>query len=71
MAVGNQASDQIDEEIIDTAMARMFNLRNILKLVIDGFNDRALARQQFVFEQDQAVLHVFANHGDELDVVGE
>jgi hypothetical protein len=42
--VSDQTRDQIDEEIVDAAMARMLNLRNVFELVIDRFTDAAFAR---------------------------
>ena len=41
--ISDQACDQIDKEIDKIAMPEMLDLRNVLKLVIDGFNDRAFS----------------------------
>ena len=43
MAVGNEPCDQIDQEVDGTAMTSMLDLADVLKLIIDGFNDRSLA----------------------------
>jgi len=36
MAIGNQSADQIDQKVERTAMAGVFDLGNILELVVDG-----------------------------------
>ena len=36
--IGNESGDQIDQEIGDTAMAGVFDLRDIFELVVDGFD---------------------------------
>ena len=48
MAVSNESGDQVHHEIHRTAMTRVLDLRNILELVENGLNNRALAQQQFV-----------------------
>jgi hypothetical protein len=53
MAIRNQPSDQIDQEIDRRAMAGMLNLRNALELVNDGFDNRALVSQQLISETYQ------------------
>jgi hypothetical protein len=43
MGVSDQARNQVNEEINRTAMTGMLNLGNVLELVVDGFDDGALA----------------------------
>ncbi len=43
MTISNQASDQADKSIDWTTMPSVLNLRNVLELVVDGFDDGALA----------------------------
>jgi len=42
-AIGDQTSDQIDEEVDKAAMSGMLDLRNVLQLVIDGLDDRTFS----------------------------
>ena len=49
----------IDRDILDTVMARMLDLENILELVVDRLDERVLAPKDFVFQLDQLLLHVF------------
>ena len=49
-------------------MARMFNLGDVLELVVDGLHDSALAQQQNVMTVQQAPLHVAAGKGDQMHV---
>ena len=67
-AIGDQSCDQIGKEIDKAAMSGMFDLRNVLQLIIDGLDDRAFSQQQFVNPGHQAVLHVLANTCDQLKV---
>ena len=50
-------------------MAGVLNLRNVLELVIDGFDDGALAQKELIFQVHEAVLHIFAEFGDQLQVL--
>ncbi len=45
MAVGNQATDDIDHEVDRATMPRMLNLGDVLKLVNDGFDNGAFTGQ--------------------------
>ena len=47
-AVGDQAADQVDQEVGYTPVTGMFNLGNVLQLVVAGLNDGPLPQQQFV-----------------------
>lgn len=64
MAVGNQATQEIDAEVDRTAMTRMLNLRNVLELVENHLNNGALAGQKLVMEPHQLVLHITARLGE-------
>ena len=66
--ISNQACDQIDKEIDKAAMSGMFDLRNVLQLVVDGFDDCAFSEQQFVDPGHQAVLHILANASHQLNI---
>ncbi|MBD1825895.1 hypothetical protein H6F51_25820 [Cyanobacteria bacterium FACHB-DQ100] len=50
MAVGNQATDQVDQAVNRETMARMLNLRDVLELVDDRLDDGAFSEKQAVFE---------------------
>lgn len=50
-------------------MTRMLNLRNVLELVIDGLNNCALAKQNFVNQLDQTVFHIFLALGNQLQTL--
>lgn len=69
-AVGNEACDQIDQEIDGAAMARMFDLRDVFELISDGLDDGAFAQEQLVRVIEQTVVHLFTQFGDELQPLG-
>ncbi len=68
MAISNQATQEVYQKVDWTAMTRMFNLRNILELVDDGFGNGALAKQKFIHQRHQSIFHIRSNSGDELDI---
>ena len=43
MTVGDEASDQVDQEIDRAAMAGVLDLTDVFELIIDGLDDGALA----------------------------
>lgn len=49
-------------------MARMLDLGDVLELVDDAFDDGPMAQEDAIGHGHQAVLHVIAQFGDELDV---
>jgi hypothetical protein len=48
VGIGNQTSEQIDQKVETTAMARMLNLTNIFELVIDRFDNGPFTQQNLV-----------------------
>lgn len=69
--VSHQPRDPIEEEMVDAAMARVLNLRDVFELVIDQFTNAAFAPQQLVELRHQMLFHPFLEFGDELHAVGE
>lgn len=47
-------------------MAGMLNLRNILQLVNDGFDDGTLADQQAITQRHETIIHVALELGNQL-----
>ena len=70
MAIGNQASDNIDKSINRTAVPGMLNLRNILELVDDTLNDGAFPQKQLVLLRHQSIFHVLLQSRNELNMEG-
>ena len=66
MAVGDQPSNEVDQEIGRAAMAGMFDLADILELVVDGLNDGPLAQEQLVRDLHEPIAHVLAQPGDQV-----
>jgi len=65
MAVGNEAREQVDQEIVRTAMARVLDLADVLELIEDRLDERPLAEEEAIGEGQQEVAHVLAQFGDE------
>ena len=65
VAVGDESSHQMHHEVERAAMAGMLNLADVLELIDDRLDDRALAQEQLVAEREQAVTHVAAQLGDQ------
>ena len=50
-------------------MASMFNLGDVLQLIINSFDNRAFSEQDFVREGHEFIFHIFLNLGNELKVL--
>ena len=48
-------------------MAGVLDLRDVLELVIDGLDNGPFAQQELVAQAQQAIFHVAAQMGDQLD----
>jgi hypothetical protein len=48
-------------------MARIFDLRDILELVVNRLNNRALTRQELVMEAHQFIFHISTSFGKKLN----
>jgi hypothetical protein len=66
MTVGNEPSNQMHDKIGRATMTRMLDLRNILELVDNRFDNRPFAQQELVRQMHQPVFHVLAPPSDEL-----
>lgn len=64
--VGDQSSHEMNSKVDRAAMTGMLDLRDILQLVDDRFDDGSLAQQQFVSQGHQPVLHVGLEPRDQL-----
>ena len=71
MTVGGKRSEQMHEKVVWTAMTRVFNLADILELINDRLDDRALAQEQLVAEREQTRVHILAQFGDEMQPLGD
>src|SRR5512145_328376 len=70
MAIGDQASNDIEETVDRATMASMLNLGDVFKLIDNAFNDGSFAQEELVYQRQQAIFHVFAKLGDELHAKG-
>ena len=61
-----QGCQCIDYEILDASVPRMLYLSNILQLIIDGFDDGPLSKQELVGNAHQGTLHVVLQFGYQL-----
>src|SRR5512135_2137944 len=69
MTVGNKPGNQMHDKIGRAPMTRMLDLRNILELVDNRFDNRSFAQQELVRQMHELVFHVFAQPGDELEAL--
>lgn len=70
MGVGDDAGNNIHEAVHDAAMAGMLDLRDILELIVDRFDNESLTQDDSVNEGHEPVLHIFPHCGDELESSG-
>lgn len=53
-----QGCQCIDHEVLNASVPRMLHLGNVLQLIIDGFYDGSLSKQELVGHAHQGSLHV-------------
>ena len=70
-AVCGDGGHGIDDEVVEGAVSRMFQLRDVLQFVVDRLNDRPFAKQYLVGDAHQAVLHVVLHLGYQLNAIDE
>ena len=66
VGIGNQAGDEINEEIEGATMPGMLNLTDVFELVIDGFDDGSFAQQNLVKQLNEGVFHILSALGNQL-----
>ena len=71
MTIGDEARDQVDQEVDGATMAGMLDLRDVFELIGDGLDDGSFAQQELVGPVQQPVVHLFTQLGDELKPVGD
>jgi hypothetical protein len=62
--VGNEAADEVEEEGAWAAVPGVFDLGDVLELVVDRLNDGSLAQQEAIAGLHKALAHVLAQLGD-------
>jgi hypothetical protein len=70
MTIGDHAVWNIDKKTDWAVIPRVLDLRDILELSNDGFDDRALPKQQTFRHWHQAVLHIVAQLGYQTNIEG-
>jgi len=68
MTISDQPGQHIDHKINRRTKTRLLDLGNVLELVNDGLNQSPFARQKLIGHDHQAVLHVLAQLGNQLDL---
>ena len=69
--VGRQARHQIDREADDGPVSGVLDLRDVLKLIVDGLDQSPLAQEDFVRDCHKLALHVALKLCYQLDAVHE
>ena len=69
MAISNQPGQHIDNKIDRRTVASVLDLGDIFELIIDGLDQGTFAKQKLIGHNHQAVLHVLAQLGNQLDMV--
>jgi len=50
-------------------VSSVFNLLNILELIVDGFDNGTLAQDEFIEQGEKLVVHVASDLGDQLQTL--
>ena len=67
--VSDQPGQQIDEAVGNRAVAAVLDLRDVLQLINDAFDNRTFPQHQLVEHGDQAVLHLGLEFSDHLHLL--
>jgi hypothetical protein len=67
--VRRQPCQEMDEEVERAAVTRVFDLTDILELVMNRLDERPLAEQELVGQGEQSVLHVRAELRNQVQAV--
>lgn len=65
MAVGDEPSHQMEDEVERAAMTRVLDLADVLELVHDRFDNRPFAQEKLITQRQQPVAHILAQLGDQ------
>ncbi len=65
MVVSRQATQEINKEVGDIVMMRVFNFRVIVELI----NNRSAMEQDAICHDYELIFHVVAQPGDERDII--
>jgi hypothetical protein len=63
--VRHQGSQDIDHGVNDAAIPGVIDLLDILELIVNSLNDRALAQQEFIGQGHEFIAHVLADFSDQ------
>src|SRR5215471_15588323 len=63
VAVGDERGQQLDQAVERTALARVFDLADVLELIDKRLDNRALAQQQRIRDRQQPGAHILAQFG--------
>jgi len=67
MAVSDQSSHKINQEVSGATVTCMFNLGNVFQLVVDRLDNRSSPQQQFVGKGHKVIFHVLTQGGNKFD----
>ncbi len=66
VTISNQSAHNIDQAVNRRTVTRMLDLRNVLQLVNDSFDDSAFSQQQAVCQEHQTIFHLTFEFGNQL-----
>lgn len=66
VTIGGQSCQEMNEEVERAAVTCVFNLADILEVIVDRLDQSSLAEQELVCQGEQPVLHVLAQLRDQL-----
>jgi hypothetical protein len=71
MAIGDEAREQVDEEVVGAAVASVLDLADIRELIEAGRDQGAFAQQEPVGELEELLAPILAEGGDEAPPLRE
>jgi hypothetical protein len=69
--VCSNSGNQVHNEVVNGAMARMFNVADIFQFIVNCFNYRAFSQQDTVYQWRQPVFHIVSDTGYKMNAIVE
>ena len=71
VAICNQPSEQMRQEVDEAVVAGVFDLGAVLELIMNRLDEGAFAQQEVVQELPESVAHILPQLGDEPQFLGD
>ena len=69
--IGTQGSYEVHQEIVNTAMARMFNIAYIFQFIVNSLYNRTFSEHYFIKQRHKAIFHIGFDSSNNMYALSE